>query len=146
MSSAEIETTSDDAKHLDMLAIFYYVFAGMAALGACFGLIYVVLGAVFILNPPAMPENGDMPPEVLGWIFFGVGTVVLLLGWSFAFSVYLAGRSLHNRLRHTYCLIIAALCCLQVPLGTILGVFTFVVLMRPSVKAIFEGRQPAELI
>jgi hypothetical protein len=31
----------------------------------------------------------------------------------------------------------ACVACLSVPLGTVLGVFTIIVLMRPSVKALF---------
>jgi hypothetical protein len=36
---------------------------------------------------------------------------------------------------------VAGLCCLFSPLGTLLGIFTLVVLQRPSVRALF-GRAP----
>jgi len=39
-----------------------------------------------------------------------------------------------------FCLIVAGIICIFMPLGTILGVFTIIVLVRPSVKAMFEGQ------
>ncbi len=44
-----------------------------------------------------------------------------------------------EELHYTYCLVVAALECLFMPFGTILGVFTIVVLMRHPLKALFEG-------
>ena len=38
-----------------------------------------------------------------------------------------------------YCIVIAAICCLSVPLGTILGIFTIIVLQRDTVKALFDS-------
>ena len=38
---------------------------------------------------------------------------------------------------------VAGLNCLHMPLGTLLGVFTFIVLARPSVQALFEQRSGA---
>jgi hypothetical protein len=61
----------------------------------------------------------------------GVATLEILTG------VFLTRH--RNRL---FCLIMAGITCLSVPLGTILGVFTFVVLLRPGVTELF--RQKAE--
>jgi hypothetical protein len=55
-----------------------------------------------------------------------------------AFCVFLAGRNLAQQRRYTFCLVIAGLLCIFIPFGTVLGVFTIVVLVRPSVKALFE--------
>jgi len=49
-----------------------------------------------------------------------------------------AGRCLKAKRNYIFILVIAALnCTFVMRLGTILGVFTFVVLMRPTVKALF---------
>jgi len=40
---------------------------------------------------------------------------------------------------HLYSLIVAGLCCFFVPLGTILGVLTIIVLLRPTVKERFQN-------
>jgi hypothetical protein len=49
-----------------------------------------------------------------------------------------AGRFLAGRRRRDFCIVIAALACAITPFGTVLGVFTLVVPMRPSVQAMLE--------
>ena len=48
-----------------------------------------------------------------------------------------AGRFLAQRAYYTFCFVVAALECVFVPFGTVLGVFTIVVLQRPAVKEMF---------
>jgi hypothetical protein len=36
-----------------------------------------------------------------------------------------------------YCLVVAGIECIFMPFGTVLGVFTIIVLMRPSVRNLF---------
>jgi len=50
-----------------------------------------------------------------------------------------AGSSLRSKRRWVLCLVVAGMNCLNAPLGTVLGVFTFLVLFRPTVKALFLG-------
>jgi hypothetical protein len=45
---------------------------------------------------------------------------------------------LSERRNPTFIMVIAAIQCLNMPLGTALGVFTIVVLQRASVKRLFE--------
>jgi len=52
--------------------------------------------------------------------------------------VLFAGRCLSRRKNHLLCLIVAGVSCLFVPMGTVLGVFSIIVLMRPSVKELFH--------
>lgn len=49
----------------------------------------------------------------------------------------LAGRALAQRRRYTFCLVIAGVACMFMPFGTVLGVFTIIVLLRDSVKELF---------
>ena len=53
-----------------------------------------------------------------------------------------AGRSLTRKQNLTLIQILAGLSCLHVPYGTALGVLTFMVLGRPTVRALFEGKDP----
>lgn len=69
----------------------------------------------------------------------------MLVGWAFAVCVILAGRFIVRRKHYIFCLVIASLNCLFMPFGTILGVFTIVVLIRPSVKALFMPSENLEL-
>ena len=54
-----------------------------------------------------------------------------------AVLMIMTGLNLQRRKGHTFCQVVAGLTCLSIPLGTILGVFTFIVLNRPEVKVMF---------
>lgn len=142
-----------DDSHLSTLAICHYVWGAALLLFSCFGLIYVALGIAMItghLNgpPPPPPPNvvaATMPvamgnPQIdgwFGWFFVAFGGTFVLLGWTLAICTILAGRCIAKRRRRTFALVIAILNCLVVPIGTVLGVFTLVVLLRPSVEHAF---------
>jgi hypothetical protein len=79
-----------------------------------------------------------MPPEFLGWIFALIGLVLFVIGIAMAILILIAGRSLSHRKAYSFALVVACIECLVVPFGTILGVFTIVVLSRASVKALFS--------
>jgi hypothetical protein len=66
------------------------------------------------------------------------------MGWLFAALVALSGRSIQKRRRYTFCLIMAGVECLFMPVGTVLGVFTIIVLLRDSVKRQFSPPASAD--
>ena len=135
-----------DTEQLNLLAIFHYVVAGLAALFSFFPLTYTALGVVFIFaarHGTAKPGE-ELPPEFVGWIFAAVGSLLFVIGVAMAVCILIAGRSLARRKRYTFAL--ACIECIFVPFGTILGVFTIVALSRESVRALFStaaGRDPA---
>ncbi len=139
---------NQDREHLRLLAIFHYVVAGLAALFSFFPLLYTTVGAIFIFaarHPAAAgPKPGEEPPpEFIGWILAIVGSLLFLLGIAIAICILIAGRSLAKRTRYWFALVVACIECLFIPFGTILGVFTIVVLSRESVKALFSTAQAA---
>jgi hypothetical protein len=71
-------------------------------------------------------------------MFTIIGGGLILAGWTMSFCIFLAGRFLRSRRHYMFCLVIAAIMCMMMPFGTVLGVFTIIVLMRPSVKSLFE--------
>ena len=64
----------------------------------------------------------------------------MFFGWAYAILVLIAGRCIALRKRHTYCFVVACLECLWVPFGTVLGVFTILVLSRQSLKELFSPK------
>ena len=126
-----------DTEHLRILSILYYVFGGLAAFGGFFPLIYVFIGAMFVSG--GMPGGPGAPPPALGWIFIAFGGGFSLFIWIVAACCLFAGYNLGHKKRYILCFVVACLCCIQIPLGTVLGVFTIVVLARPSVKDLFAG-------
>lgn len=129
-----------DAEHLRLVSIFHYVLAGLHALLGCFGIIYVILGAVFVGNPQMFNNhNGqpDPPPALFGGMFIAFGAFFLFMGWVIAGLLACAGHFLGQRRHYTFCLVMACVSCLFMPFGTILGVFTILVLQRTTVRAMF---------
>jgi O-antigen/teichoic acid export membrane protein len=74
---------------------------------------------------------------MFGWIFVIFAGVMIVCGLTLAGFMAYAGRCLTQRRRYTLCLVVAALSCMLMPFGTVLGIFTLIVLMRPPVKAAF---------
>jgi hypothetical protein len=129
-----------DKEHLQLLAIFHYVVAGLAALFSFFPLLYTTIGTIFIFaarHGTAKPGE-DLPPEFLGWIFAVTGSVLFLIGLAMAICILIAGRSLARCKRYVFALVMACIECFFIPFGTILGVFTIVVLSRESVRGLFS--------
>lgn len=126
---------NQDDEHLNLLSLFHYVVAGLTALFACFPLIHFFVGLGI-----ASGAFDDTPNEAR---IFGVGLMVvaglfILAGWTLAAAIFTAGRFLARRTHYTFSLVVAGIECIFMPFGTVLGVFTIVVLMRESVKARFE--------
>jgi hypothetical protein len=133
------QQVNQDLEHLKILSICFYVKAGLMALTGLFFSIYIVFGAFFIAADIPRRSN-EPPPELMGGIFVGFGLVLMGIFFLLAFLAFWAGRSLSKHKNYTFCLVIAALVCFSMPLGTLLGVFTIIVLMRDTVKAIFNGQ------
>jgi hypothetical protein len=128
---------NDDLQHLRWLTIGHYICAAIMAMFACFPLIHVTLGLIFMLNPPPAHGGEVFPARAFGLIFALLGGAAALCGWAFAALIFVAGRSLAARKRRLFCIVIAAICCAFFPFGTALGVFTILVLSRPAVTAMF---------
>jgi hypothetical protein len=126
----------NDAQHLRLLSIFHFVVGGLAGLFCCFPLIYVGLGIGMVTG--ALDQAGkEPPPPFLGWFFIAMGALIIVAGWTFALCVILAGHWLAHRKHYWYCFVMACIECIFSPVGTVLGVFTIIVLLRPAVKAMF---------
>lgn len=133
-----------DAEHLKLLAIFHYVMAGFSIIGGLGGAVYMAMGIFFVRVMPTLPATAGAhppPPEManFGWMFFVIGALVTLLCIAMAVCQILAGRWISARKNRTFCLVISGIECLSIPFGTVLGIFTIMVLGRPTVTALFEG-------
>ena len=129
---------NQDDQHLNLLSIFYYVVAGLAALFACIPFIHLAIGIAMLAGAFPPPEDGgEGVPTFVGWIFVGVASLLIVTGWVLAVMLLITGRFLSKRKHYTFCFVTAAISCLFMPFGTILGVFTIVVLSRPTVKEVF---------
>lgn len=129
--------TPSDVSHLKVLSIVWYVWAGLSLLGGCCGLFYIVMG-IGGMAAGGQGQMGEGPPPEAGGVFAAMGGCVLVFSLLGAVLAYLVGRNLSERRGWMYCVVIAIITCVvNIPLGTVLGIFTLVVLFRESVKQAF---------
>lgn len=129
-----VDTAAQDLEHLRLLSIFHYIVAGITALFSLFPVIHLVIGIAMVTGKM---EAGDPDAAIAGWFFVGIAVLFIAFGLTFAGFIAYAGRCLRQRRRHTLCLVVAALECMMMPFGTVLGVFTLILLTKPPVKALF---------
>ncbi|MFP5287445.1 MAG: hypothetical protein ACLGI9_17035 [Thermoanaerobaculia bacterium] len=128
---------NQDLEHLRLLSIFHYVVAGLAGLVSCIPLIQVVMGLLMASGWGSSQPPEDPVPWLMGWFFVAFASTITALIWAYAICLALAGTYLARRTHYTFCLVMAAISCTFMPLGTALGIFTLIVLLRPSVRALF---------
>lgn len=136
MNDQEKQTLLDD-EHLRLLRIGYIVSGAADAFFALFPLIYVVMG-IFIAAAAPGGRPGEPNPALFGLVFVLIGLAVSFMMVLQASLKLYAARSLGQRRQRVVCYIAAAMACLQMPWGIMLGVFSFMVLSRESVKNQFE--------
>jgi hypothetical protein len=78
-------------------------------------------------------------PNLLAGFSPLIGSLLFLLGIAIAICILIAGRSLAKHTRYWFAFVVACIECLFIPFGTILGVFTIIVLSRDSVKELFPA-------
>ena len=129
-----------DAENLRTLAIFHYVVSGLSLLGLGFlGLHYSIMRMVF--DNPQMWEKAKSPPpfnpaeffHLFQWFYLLFGVLIVVSG----ILTLMAGRYIHRRVNRTFSIVIAGFNCLHFPFGTLLGVFTLIVLTKDSVMRLY---------
>ncbi len=140
VSSPPVQQSNADTEHLKLLSIFHYVIGGMAVLFACIPIIHLVIGLFFIIAPEKLGHGSNQPPAFIGWFFVIFASCFILIGWTIGALILVAGRFIARRKHYTFCFVMACVECLFMPFGTVLGVFTILVLNRPAVKAMFTPR------
>ena len=126
-----------DAEHVRLLAIFHFVSAALSFVGVIFSSLYFLLFQVVFSNPELTQSQEGPPPEEILTIFrWFTG---LFVAWFLVSCIgnLLSGMFLRRRRHRTFSMVIAVINCLHIPLGTILGVFTLVVLGRESVRKLY---------
>jgi hypothetical protein len=132
---------SKDADHLRTLAICHYVIAGLTIVGLAFLFLhYSIMNMVF--GNPEIWQNGKNPPpfkpdeflRFFQWFYVIIGGLMLVGG----ILTLISGRFIHRRVNRIFSIVIAGLNCLHLPFGTLLGIFTLIVLTKDSVIHLYE--------
>jgi hypothetical protein len=118
-----------DDEQLRLLSILHFVMAGLSALGLCAGPFYMMMGATLASGSKDGP--GTMA------FFVMMGAVVTFISLVATGLTAYAGYCIRERKNWMFVFVVDCLLCLNAPLGTLLGVFTIIVLLRPTVKEAF---------
>jgi hypothetical protein len=141
------QVRQQDRQYLNLLVIFHFVLAGLTFF---FGLcpLFGIAAGVFMLSgampmPPAGPGAGPAPStEWIAWMVIAEYSIFAIMLYGSGIMACLVGTFLRRRQRWTFCLVGSGILCLFVPLGTVLGIFTIIVLARESVKDVFLHGEP----
>jgi hypothetical protein len=131
-----------DAQHLRLLTAFHFVLAGFACAGFVFLFVYWTLFSSFMFNPGTWDQKHGVPSPADVARVLKFSFVIFLpacLAWGLANLI--SGFSIRVRKRRTFSLVVAGLNCLWMPFGTLLGVFTLIVLLRDSVRELYDAYQ-----
>ena len=72
---------------------------------------------------------------IFKWLYIAFGMWFVVS----AIANVLSGVFLGRRKYRTFSLVVAVMNCIHIPLGTVLGVFTIIVLLRPSVREVYDA-------
>jgi hypothetical protein len=128
-----------DLEHLKLLGIFHYIWGALACLSGLLGLAYLFIGIAVMMSPPNSSDDSTSP-AVAGAILIGLGIVLFLVCEIYGIvTIIVGGKYRKHRGGYWFCFVLAIITLLSFPIGTILGIFSLIVLNRPSVKALFQG-------
>lgn len=113
---------------LKRLALFHYLMAFAAGFLACSPMLYFGLGLLV---------GADVSAEFSSSTRIVAVAAIFLVGWIYAVGMVIAGRSLMQRNRYSFCLAMAWVSCINFPVGTVLAVFTLYVLAQPVVREMY---------
>lgn len=127
---------NQDEKNLDLLATLQTILGILTALMACIPLVYLGVGiAIFV----GATSGSEAAPRVVGLVFIILSLLIILAGWVLAVMIIITGRKMRKRESFNFCMIVAFLECLIMPLGTVLGIFTILNLNKDSTKELFAS-------
>jgi hypothetical protein len=136
-----------DAEDINLLSIFHFIMAGLGVLGIAFLFFHYTMMSTIMNNPQIQQQmrqqqNGQPmpfdPQRLIGmfrWVYvfigaWGVVSIILNL---------IAGLMLRSFSGRMFLFVVACFNCINLPFGTILGVFTLIVLQRDSVRLRFAS-------
>lgn len=125
-----------DNEHLRLLRIGYLIAGGTTLFATIIGLFYMGIGIFFASMLSSLDTTGE-PNEFMSVVFIGIGAAIVLVLSAVGALQLLTAKYLRERRNHTLCQVAAALTCLSMPWGTAVGVATFMVLGRTSVRQQF---------
>lgn len=137
---------NEDVSHLKTLSIAHYAVGGIIAFFGCLPLMHVAMGLALVSGMgesfPGAAETANHMDSFVGWMFVGIGLFAFIMVQAMALVMIFSGSFLRKRRHYMFSFVVACVACAFVPFGTVLGVFTIIVLSRESVKSLYGLGHP----
>lgn len=116
--------------HVNLVAVLHIVFGALTIAGAIVLLFLIQFAGHYI------PEDETLVREIVGSIGYLIAGLIAFFG----LIDLLAGASLYSyrQWARILVIVISAINCLNVPIGTAKGVYSIWALMQPEVQELFE--------
>lgn len=138
MDIEKLKQETIDNEHLRLLALFHYISGGLTILFSSMFILHLIFMSFFMMNPGIFPQEtiaeGEINPEQFISVFMYFFGVFIFLGIVFGIAQILSGRFIKKRKHKVFSILVAIPNLLFIPYGTILAIFTIIVLDRKSVK------------
>jgi hypothetical protein len=128
-------------RHLSTLSILHYAYGAFICLTGLAALAVVLVGG-FLRSDLVNEAGGDRVPAFIGALIQTFGWVLLVTVEAWGILTMLSGSWIAGRRNRTGSQVVAALNCLNMPLGIALGIFTLITLNDEGVKQEYDQRIP----
>ncbi len=132
-----------DKEHLNLLVIFHWIFGVLRILFSLIGVVYLHLLRNIFNNPNFYSNFHDSDnlqfssSEFIG-IVVTIVKVTLVIAFFVGIANIISAQFIKQRVKRTFSIVVACIDCIFIPFGTILGVFTLIVLFRNSVLELYD--------
>jgi hypothetical protein len=162
--SPDIERQAIAMDRLRLLSLGYYISGAIGAAFVSFLLIhfFLFLGFSFIpqsqwnasprspsvaqrVSPMAFPtaspsaDSNQGPPAIMFRVVAGVIGIIIIAGWTLGALTAYAGHCIKRRKHKVFIYVMAAVNCIWIPYGTVLGIATIILFQWPEVQAQFKA-------
>jgi hypothetical protein len=132
-----------DRQYLDLLSLFNYI---LGAIHLLFFIVFFNLWLSPLFQTSRLPPLHDLGQVSYSVIFSLVGLFLIyalppLIFGSYAILTLISGRCLKRQRAYRFSFIVACLQCTSIPFGTILGIVTINILLRDSVRALYQANR-----
>ncbi len=130
----------EDIRYLNLLAVFQMIVAGIVGLLSCLPLINLFIGVPMLEAVPYALSQGEFFSQsiLVPLMFILLPSGMSVIGWMLAVAIALNGYYLKNHKWLNYCMIVSGIETIFMPFGTVLGVFTIILLTKPNIKNLFD--------
>ena len=137
----DIQRKIIDEEHLRLLALFHYISGGITIAFSSLFIFHLVFMSYFAFNPdffpfPEQDVTGPDPVVIFRFVSVMIG-VFVFMGVTYGVLQIISGRFISQHRHRIFSFIVAIPNVLLIPYGTILCVFTLMVLERKSVKNLY---------